>query len=765
MDNNGQNVRPAEYVDGCDSTTRRELHTESAIDPAVTRERGYETITRPSRADDGIRERLRRLRIPGWATSEDRYFPGVLIPLWGPTGAKVSYQWKPRVPVPNRDGKKMKYASQQGRASVLDVHPRWTLADGVIPPIRDVTIPLWITEGIKKADSLTSRGCVTVALNGVYNWRSTHGTLGDWEDIPLKGRKITVAFDADALGNPNVLRAMTRLGRWLKSKGAAQVLYLIPPAQHAGHDTKGVDDYFAAGGTLAELEDRAITTPPRAPSKEDPFTDSALAELVAEEVLEDRLLHVVNIGWYAYNGRTWNPVSDGAPIEAVRECFRDKYREALAEEADKVRRGEPITGDDVDQWRAVQSARSIKNVVSLAQNIPSVSAEIGTFDTHHDLLNTPDGVLDLRTAETMPHDPSLRFTKITAVSYVPGAESQDLKTALTAVPEDAVDWLQVRLGQSITGYEPDDDRLLLFQGVGSNGKTVLLGGVRAALGGYAAAIPNSLLLTGKNAGGASPEKMTLQGVRMGYMEETAEGRHLDVQALKEVVGNRTITARKLYKDFVEFGTTHTLFLNTNPLPEVRDTDNGTWRRLLRVPFPYRFRGPHEPLERETDRVGDPGIKRRMLERPTRENQEAILAWLVVGAMAWYLDDQSLPATPVPDSVRAATDEWRAYADPIIRYMITHTQPDPEAWIEMTEFVTYLRNWMLDQGSQPGASNMLARRIKDHSGLPHGAVVKKFRPHGKVPSRYVTGPGGPPVKVPEQAQGLLGVSWLPFDARP
>lgn len=746
----------------------RELTSASAIDPAVIIERGYESLSRPTAADQTtVRNRLRRAGIPNWATDEDRYFPGLLLPLWGPSGAHAGHQFKPRTTVINRGGKKMKYASATGRSSVLDVHPRWTIgSNDIVPAIRDTSRPLWITEGVKKADSLTSRGCVTVALNGVYNWRSSHGTLGDWEDVPLKGRDVVVCFDSDALDNATVLRAMQRLGAWLKTKQVAKVLFVTPPPEHAGKPTKGVDDYFAAGGTVPELLQRATTTPPRPPSHEDPFTESALAELIAAEVYDEHLVHVANVAWFRYNGKVWVEVEDGAAIEAVREYFRDRYRAALQEEADKIRRGEPIVGDDVEKWRSLQAKKKIDNVVALAKNITGVAAVISEFDTHHDLLNTPDGVLDLRTLETAPHDPSYRFTKITKVSFVPGAESLDLKTALEAVPEDATDWLQVRMGQAITGYEPDDDRLLMFQGIGENGKTVILGGIRDVLGGYAAAIPSSLLLSSKNQSGPSPEKMTLQGVRMGYMEETAEGRHLDITALKQVVGNRTITARQLHKKYVEFSTTHSLFLNVNPLPEVRDTDSGTWRRLLRVPFPYRFRKKHEPLEKDTDRRGDPGIKRRMLERPTRENQEAILAWLVIGANAWYRDDQDLAAMPVPKSVQAATDEWRAYADPIIRFMLTHTRARRGSWIDLTEFVAALSNWMLDQRLQPGGSNMLQRRVKDHSGLPHGTAAKRFRPRGASPSRYVTGTytGVAPPKVPEMVTGLVDIEWLPLDER-
>jgi Domain of unknown function (DUF3854) len=107
-------------------------------------------------------------------------------------------------------------------------------------------VPLWITEGVKKGDALTSRGLCVVSLAGVWNWRSTMGTLGDWEDVALKGRAIVICYDADAVTKPNVLRAMVRLGRWLEAKGTASVLYVIVPGAVDGVTTKGADDYLAA---------------------------------------------------------------------------------------------------------------------------------------------------------------------------------------------------------------------------------------------------------------------------------------------------------------------------------------------------------------------------------------------------------------------------------------------------------------------------------------------------------------------------------------
>jgi hypothetical protein len=72
---------------------RRELIKESAIDPAVVAERGYDSIHRPTNGDQRQRERLHRLQIPTWAIKEDAYFPGLLIPMYGPpAGAEPGRQ-------------------------------------------------------------------------------------------------------------------------------------------------------------------------------------------------------------------------------------------------------------------------------------------------------------------------------------------------------------------------------------------------------------------------------------------------------------------------------------------------------------------------------------------------------------------------------------------------------------------------------------------------------------------------------------------------
>jgi hypothetical protein len=146
-----------ETLPGLSRHWRRELLRRSSIGPDVIAERRYQTITW------GLNDRrghdiLAELGIPSWARAEERG-SGLLIPMYRATGERISVQWRPEKQI-RKDGQYVKYVSVKGQASRLDVHPR--NRDRIVDP----TVLLWITEGIKKADALTSCGACVVALTG-----------------------------------------------------------------------------------------------------------------------------------------------------------------------------------------------------------------------------------------------------------------------------------------------------------------------------------------------------------------------------------------------------------------------------------------------------------------------------------------------------------------------------------------------------------------------------------------------------------------------
>ncbi|MEV0153184.1 AAA family ATPase [Micromonospora sp. NPDC050686] len=169
------------------------------------------------------------------------------------------WQVKPDSPRKGRDGRLIKYETPLGSRLRIDFAPR------VLRRIKDPAWPLWITEGVKKADSAATLGLACIALTGVWCWQKDGDPLPDWQHVPLDGRAVFVAFDSDVMTNPKVRRALEELTDFLISRGA-DVRWVFLPEGSDGSKV-GLDDYFAAGHSpddalaLAVRPDEAFPDP------------------------------------------------------------------------------------------------------------------------------------------------------------------------------------------------------------------------------------------------------------------------------------------------------------------------------------------------------------------------------------------------------------------------------------------------------------------------------------------------------------------------
>ena len=107
--------------------------------------------------------------------------------------------------------------------------------------------------------------------------------------------------------------------------------------------------------------------------------------------------------------------------------------------------------------------------------------------------------------------------------------------------------------------------------------------VRAALRDHYLNVPHRALLADARA--HATELADFRGARCAVLEELPEERKLSVTRLKMLIGTEQITARLVYQNDMTFDATHTLFINTNPMPIVTETDGGTWRRLVLMVWP------------------------------------------------------------------------------------------------------------------------------------------------------------------------------------
>ena len=206
----------------------RHLSEGSGISFEVIKERGYRSLL-------GKNE-LEKL---GFSSSQRRA-PGILIPLWGVEGTEAGYQFRPDNPRSDTRGRAIKYESPIGSANRLDCPPRCRKA------LEDPRTPLWITEGSKKADALTSHGACAISLTGVWGFKGKNQyggitILSDWDQIALKERVIYLTFDSDVVTKEPVRKALEHLGEYLMRKGARLSVVYLP--QDNGQKV-GIDDYL-----------------------------------------------------------------------------------------------------------------------------------------------------------------------------------------------------------------------------------------------------------------------------------------------------------------------------------------------------------------------------------------------------------------------------------------------------------------------------------------------------------------------------------------
>ena len=226
------------------------------------------------------------------------------------------------------------------------------------------------------------------------------------------------------------------------------------------------------------------------------FTDARVSEVFASEALTDSYLWAEGMGWLEWTSARWAHVHISTVKEVARRWVLTRHRDATGRYQSAVASGEKHHASELltemKGWEIYSSDSRLSSLVALAMGIVSVDPKC--FDSDPLVLNTPSGVVDLRTGEVARHDPSQRLTKITNVDYVPGAVHADWTEALEAVPADMRDWYQLRLGQGIIGQIPRDDLIMVQVGGGANGKSTLMSAVQATIGDYFLVVsPRALL--------------------------------------------------------------------------------------------------------------------------------------------------------------------------------------------------------------------------------------------------------------------------------
>ena len=186
------------------------LHS-SAISNAVIQARGYRTVT--------DKAELKKL---GFSNTQ-LLVPSLVIPLYDLNGQVVLHQIRPDKPR-IREAEAAKYELPAGKKKVIDVPP--VVQKGVL----NATVPLYVTEGMRKADAAASKNLCCIGLIDVYGWMRQDNF---WSAVPLAGRSVYITFDSDIVTNRSVKCAAAKFAAFLSERGAG------PGSSSCHRDRKG----------------------------------------------------------------------------------------------------------------------------------------------------------------------------------------------------------------------------------------------------------------------------------------------------------------------------------------------------------------------------------------------------------------------------------------------------------------------------------------------------------------------------------------------
>lgn len=395
-------------------------------------------------------------------------------------------------------------------------------------------------------------------------------------------------------------------------------------------------------------------------------TDCALAERFVDEYAKELLYVPPWRKWLTWDGARW--VDDSA-VGVLQRAKR--YSNSLWAELQKVapQADRDVLAKTVTAIKRANQAAQIRSYLELAAADERVVCPVDELNANPLLLNVPNGTIDLETGELRRHNQADRITQLASVTYDPDATCPEWENTLSLIfagNAELIDYVQKLLGYSITG-DTGEHILPIAWGKGCNGKSTVWNVVAEVLGDYATLANDDLLLGEKS--NHPTEKATLYQKRFVAISEPERNSTLRESRVKELTGDRTITARRMKEDFWSFTRTHTFWMSTNHLPRIDGTDEGIWRRVKLLPFTVDLRQVTQPIaDFDTWLVKNEG--------------RGILAWLVRGYLAYRNEGLT-----DPQCVLEATGKYRADSDPLGDFIAERCIEDPDGMVGADDLYT------------------------------------------------------------------------------
>ena len=453
-----------------------------------------------------------------------------------------------------------------------------------------------------------------------------------------------------------------------------------------GFDRSKYRQYVASKGVVIPFEEDEVKPGNgEAPEPMPPeYSDDTLALRFSHQHSKDLRYTAMWGQWHRWTGTRWEQDQTYTVFDFARRVCR---------EASSVCQNQKIAP-------RIASAQTVSAVERMARSDRRHAATIDQWDADLMMLNTPAGIVDLKTGEIRHGAREDYCTKITTVG--PAGESSECPLWLsflrriTRGDDELQGFLQRIAGYALTGVTREHALFFLY-GTGGNGKSVFLNAISGTMGEYAKTAPVEAFLATK--GERHPTDLAgLHNARLVTAIEIEDGRRWAESKIKTLTGGDRISARFMRQDFFEFVPRFKLVIGSNHKPGLRTVDEAIRRRLHLLPFTVSI-----PKSEQDEK----------LPEKLHEEWPAILRWAIEGCLAWQREGLN-----PPEVVTEATDAYLSAEDVTGRWIEDRCRHEVQAWSSSSALHSDYKRWCEQAGEYCLSERKFSEAMEGRGFMKH-----------------------------------------------
>ena len=182
--------------------------------------------------------------------------------------------------------------------------------------------------------------------------------------------------------------------------------------------------------------------------------------------------------------------------------------------------------------------------------------------------------------------------------------------------------------------------------------------------------------------------------------------------LKKLASRGRFRAKLMRQDTFEIQPSHKMWMDTNHMMNIRDRDDGTWRRVSIVRWENKIA--------EKDVIGN-------LDERLWAEREGIFQWMLRGAQRWFLHNALSPAS-VPHKIKQEVASYRADQDWFAAFFAECCVLDRDATVTCRDIKNVFEIWFKDNHGRIPPTNQLWKALTDY-GCANGTTGTHRTRHG------------------------------------